>query len=312
MNGNGYFITNKLVQEYVASRVRDPGWDWRRPIDFWGIVVGDDDGPIGDANVELKWNDDSFEGTSAVSIKTDNNGKFKLQGKRGKCLTVRVWRDGYRACRWGVIGFEYANPSDLAYHRPDPERPVLFRLIRKGPPEPLVKRYRMDFRMKAGSEDLHLDLLGQRAVPASEPGVDLVVHAEHGPIREEGRDRWYDWKVVLSVPNGGIQAGTECPPAAPEDGYQPSLEIAGKVEANPTPAEVYDWFFIKSRGGQHFARIHISVVPAPSEGGSPKVYLAEYVLNPAGSRGLEFYDEMQVEQKYYVSPDPNYVPPPRN
>ncbi|MCW5556821.1 MAG: hypothetical protein KIT22_03130 [Verrucomicrobiae bacterium] len=170
----------------------------------------------------------------------------------------------------------------------------------------------MNFRVEEDSGDLHLDLLGQRAVPASEAGVDLVVHAEHGAIREEGRDRWYDWKVVLSVPDGGIQAGTECPPAAPEDGYEPRLEFTGKVERNPNAAEMDDWFFIKSRGGQHFARIHIRVLPASSEGGAAKVHLWEYVLNPAGSRGLEFYEEMQVEHKYYVSPDPNYVPPQRD
>jgi len=210
------------------------------------------------------------------------------------------------------MAFEYADPTDQDYHRPDSNRPVLFRLIRKGPKEPLVKRERMSFRVDEGTGDLHLDLLGQRSVPASDPGVDLVVHAEHGPIREEERARWYDWKVVLSVPDGGIQAGTECPPAAPEDGYQPRLEFAGKVEANRPPGEVFDWFFLKSRGGQHVARIHIKVVPAPLGGGAPKVYLNEYVLNPAGSLGLEFYDDMQVADKYYVSPDPDYVPPRRN
>lgn len=149
-------------------------------------------------------------------------------------------------------------------------------------------------------------------MPPTEPGVDLVVHAEHGPIREENRLLWYDWKVVFSVPDGGIQAGSECPPSAPEEGYLPRLELVGKVEGNVNRAEISDWFFIKSRAGQHVARIRIKVTPAPRGGGAPRVYIHEYVLNPAGSLGLEFYDDMQVADKYYVSPDPGDVTPQRD
>ncbi|MCW5556820.1 MAG: hypothetical protein KIT22_03125 [Verrucomicrobiae bacterium] len=68
MKENGAFMTNKLVQEYVSSKLRDPGWDWRRSISFWGIVVDDADVPIGNADVELIWTDESPKGTSTVNV----------------------------------------------------------------------------------------------------------------------------------------------------------------------------------------------------------------------------------------------------
>ena len=288
------------IRHYFDNIFKDPKYDWKHDINFWGVLLDQHDDPIGHAAVHFVWSDLSNEGTSSTKLQTDNDGRFALLGKIGKGLSVRVSKDGYRDCRSGSIGFEYANPTDRAYHQPDPERPVLFRLIKMGPPEPLVQRSRMAFRCSDVSGDLHLDLLGQRQVGADDPEVDLVVHAEHGPIREVDGRRWFDWKVILSVPNGGLVAGTECPPAAPEDGYLPRLEFQGKVEGRYSMDGVDDWFFFKSRDGRHFGRVHLKVSAAPDGGGAPKVYLAEYVLNPAGSRGLEFYPEMDVSVKYYA------------
>lgn len=299
-NEKHLWTSDKAANNYFQNQSIDPEYDWKQPIDFWGIALDESGTPVIDATVEFSWNDLSAAGTSFSNVKTDSFGKFSLRGKFGKILGVSIKKDGYRRCRWGVIGFEYANPTDRAYHQPDPERPVLFRLIKMGPPEPLVQRSRMSFRCAEDSGDLHLDLLGQRQVGADDPEVDLIVHAEHGPIREVDGRRWFDWKVVLSVPNGGLLAGTECPPAAPEDGYLPRLEFQGKVEGRYSMDGVDDWFFLKSRDGRHFGRVHLKVSAAPDGGGAPKVYLAEYVLNPAGSRGLEFYPEMDVSVKYYA------------
>lgn len=300
MNKSGAWETNEAANEYFRRTKSDRNYDWKRAISFFGIVLDDQDKPIEGVKIHFVWSDLSKLGTSESWAYSDQSGRFNLSGAIGKGVSISASKDGYRRCRWGVIGFEYANPTDRAYHQPDPERPVLFRLIKMGPPEPLVQRSRMSFRCAEDSGDLHLDLLGQRQVGADDPEVDLIVHAEHGPIREVDGRRWFDWKVVLSVPNGGLLAGTECPPAAPEDGYLPRLEFQGKVEGRYSMDGVDDWFFLKSRDGRHFGRVHLKVSAAPDGGGAPKVYLAEYVLNPAGSRGLEFYPEMDVSVKYYA------------
>ena len=61
---------------------------------------------------------------------------------------------------------------------------MLFRLIRKGPPESLVHRDRIqEFRAAEDPGTLAFDLLGQREVPLGDPSVDLIVRTSHGPVR---------------------------------------------------------------------------------------------------------------------------------
>lgn len=246
------------------------------------------------------WSDISATGTSQSETESNEIGRFEITGKFGKGISIRVEKEGYRDCDAGLGTFEYADPTDQTFHEPDPLIPVAFHLTKKGPPEPMVKRGRMELRCAEDSGDLFVDLLGYREVKRGDPSVDLAIHAEHGPIRMVDGGPWFTWKIVLSVPNGGIQAGSECPPSAPEDGYRESIEFKGDVEGRHGQAAVEGWFFLRCHGGQHHARVWMKVLAAPSQGGAPRVYISEYVLNPSGSRNLEFYPDMQVEAKYYV------------
>ena len=161
----------------------------------------------------------------------------------------------------------------------------------------------MEFRCSEGKGDLFLDLLGQRSVTADSQIVDIVVHVEHSPIIQRDGRPWYEWLVVVSVPDGGVQIGSDCPSHAPSSGYQPSIEFQGRLEGRNAPSGPDKWLFVRSRMGMHHARIHLNVAVAPHGGGPPIVYLHEYVLNPSGSRNLEFYSEMDVSEKYYVPRD---------
>ena len=73
-------------------------------------------------------------------------------------------------------------------------------------------------------------------------------------------------------------------PAAPEDGYQPQLAFKGKVEGKHLSG-ISEWFFVKSRGGCLYSRVHLKVAALPNGGGNAKASLLEYSTNPSGSRG---------------------------
>lgn len=287
------------TERFFQGRSEDKNWDWKRPINLWGIVLDDRDQPIGSAKLTFSWTDLSTDGSSSFVLLSDSDGRFSFLGRTGKYLNVSAEKEGYRRCRWGSIGFEFANPTDPEYHRPDSNQPVVFRLIRKGPPEPLVHRNGIQvFRASEDPGTVACDLLGQCEVPPGDSAADLVIRTSHGPARSEGSRRWFAWRVELSVPDGGLQSGTECPPAAPEEGYQPRLVFEGKVEGRNSLSGIEDWFFLKTRGGRQYARVHLKVAALPSGGGNAKVALLEYTVNPAGSRNLEFYPEMQVAEKY--------------
>ncbi|MBL9172959.1 MAG: hypothetical protein JNL10_05450 [Verrucomicrobiales bacterium] len=189
---------------------------------------------------------------------------------------------------------------------------MVFRLIRKGPPEPLVHRDRIqEFRASEDPGIVAFDLLGQREVAPEDPSADLVIQTSHGPVRGEGLQRWFDWRVEVSVPGGGIQPGSECPPAAPDDGYQSRLVFDGKVEGRNSLSGISEWFFVKSRGGNLFSRVHLKVATLPPGGGNAKISLLEYSTNPSGSRNLEIYPELQVNEKYHAPRTPVPARSPR-
>lgn len=294
------------IKKFLRDVQVDKLFEWKQTISFWGVLIDDSNSPIPDADIRFGWTDLSPAGSSELKVHSDENGKFSLTSKTGKRLVVSTQRSGFRDCGEGSISFEYADPSDRAYHRPDSNRPVLFRLIRKGPPESLVHRDRIqEFRAAEDPGTLAFDLLGQREVPQGDPSVDLIVRTSHGPVRGAGLERWFDWTVEVSVPDGGIQTGSECPPAAPEDGYQPQLAFKGKVEGRNTLSGISEWFFVKSRGGRLYSRVHLKVAALPNGGGNAKASLLEYSTNPSGSRNLEVYPELQVNEKYYVPRSPN-------
>ena len=151
--------------------------------------------------------------------------------------------------------------------------------------EPLIKRY--------------------SKVPLPKDGTPMVFDFFSGEVSEKGQlklQMWksenkdaqnhFDWKVVVSVPGGGLQ-GTreEFPFTAPENGYVEELEInapasLGEKWTISTEQQVYVVFgnpkkygrmtFRTKANGQHF--------------------FMDYWLNPSGSRNLEFDPTKQINQ----------------
>lgn len=290
-----------LIQSFLNGRKSDPFWDWKRRIDFWGTVVDSDGVPIASANVEFEWNDMSHSGTSSSEALTDSDGQFELLNKIGKVLTISVSKPGYRRCNWGRVGFEYADPTDSTYHIPTRAQRVIFVLHKMGSPEPMIKRQRLEFRLPKHRKEIEIDLLAQMPVAGSDGAIDLRVFADSSVFVSSTGIVQSNWFVRIDSPQGAIQEGSDCASFAPESGYMPKLEYSGKLGDPDSVSGVLEkWIFLKSRQGKHFSRVWLDIAPVPKGGGSPVMRIHEYVLNPSGSRNLEFYPEMQVAEKYYV------------
>src|ERR1700760_2583116 len=73
-----------------AMNEKDPDWEYKLPISFYGKVVDDSNQPISGVNVAFSWMDLSKEGTTQQNTVSDASGNFSLVGKTGKSLTVQV------------------------------------------------------------------------------------------------------------------------------------------------------------------------------------------------------------------------------
>jgi hypothetical protein len=267
------------VEDYVKRSIEDPQYDWKQPVNFYGRVVDENNTPVADAGVHFEWNDISEKGTSDADTVSDANGFFSLKDRRGKRLYVDVGKAGYYSSGDARNAtFEYANPADGLF-TPDPNRPVVFHLRKKG----------------IGADLIHgLKLLGSRIdgtlsyVDLSEgknsltPPGDLTVQCTRSAI---GKDKKFDWTFTLGAPDGGlIESTDEFMLLAPEDGYQPTYQISHKVGDPDWVAGEKHKFYVKSQGGKHYARIEITIIP---DYGQNAAYDLKWDLNPNDSRNLE-------------------------
>jgi hypothetical protein len=259
----------------------DPSFDWKQPINFYGFVVDEGNAVVVGASVSFEWNDTSEKGTSKASTVSDGNGFFSLIGRRGKRLYVDVGKEGYYSSgNSRGAAFEYANPFDGLF-KPDPNRPVVFHLRKKGVGVDLitsqygVKPY-FGITVPLDGKPVQVDLLERK----TEQGQLTVTQ-----IKPEFKN-WKqatNWSFRMEIPSGGfIEQNDEFPFTAPEEGYQPIVEFnfqqgqQGWVENLPAK-NYYIKFGNPPRYG--WLKLDTSIM---MEGAR-----FTYAINPDGSRNLE-------------------------
>ncbi len=198
----------------------DPKFEWKMPIEFYGLVVDENETPVPGAIVKLQWNDLSQTGTSYAEALSGADGRFSLENVTGKVLEVRVSKEGYETLDY-VKAFEYAAFFDKHFHTPDRDAPVIFRLRKKMDAEPLIVRQTL-YGFKVDGTPHSIDLrTGTKRVGADGVG-DLIIRVN----RPEKPDGQFDWSLsITGVGDAGLIEVEEGSMAeAPEDGYNPNVE----------------------------------------------------------------------------------------
>lgn len=278
---------DEAVRDYVANKLADPEYDWKQPINFYGKAVDENEQPVEGASAHFKWTDLSANGTSEHQTVSDAAGLFSMENQKGKRLSVTVSKgDYYSTADARLASYEYANPAD-GLLTPEPNRPVIFHLRKKGETQPLVvMRGNMNvpgvgrkFALPTNGHPVGIDLLRGKAVAAGGPvEVQCWIANESGRFNEP-----YDWQYKITVPGGGISPATnEFNFEAPVEGYQPA--VAGEVRkdlewlwANKTEKS----FFVRLADGK-YALINFVIYA----GRNPFCQIESFV-NPSGSRNLE-------------------------
>ena len=194
---------------------RDPKFEWRMPIKFYGKVIDQDGRPVSGARIRYGWN--GVNGSNERFDESNSEGMFSIENIQGKLLSVRVGREGYHAVNNGFGSFEYAAFFEPDYHEPDPENPVVFQMLQKGPSEPLIHRGPTLLSARNDGTSTSFDLItGQRAVANS---GDIAVRITKGPKKGNR----FDWTVTIEGKGGTglIESSDEFMVTAPADGYQP-------------------------------------------------------------------------------------------
>jgi hypothetical protein len=276
---------DQAMQAWWQRRELDKQADWKIPISFYGKVVDQDMHPLFGANVQFEWTDLSAKGTSKTNTTSDEQGFFSLLDARGKNLGVYVSKEGYDAPKNAQArAFEFADPGERNYYEPNHNDPVLFQLRKKGEGANLIKKS-IEIVLPGDGSTAKVDL----ATGKVSQGGQLEVQASK-PWPPRPMSPHYDWKVALTIPDGGfVETPEEFAFEAPETGYLPSFEIN-------MPSTASDWrvsaektlYFIYGEP-KKYGRLQLR-----TDGNSRYVFI-EYVLNPSGSRNLEFGPAKEVK-----------------
>jgi hypothetical protein len=245
---------------------------------YFGKVVDENGNPI--PGVKVSYNGNALNETgndvirNAGSVTTDSRGIFKIDGIRGIGLMVELSHPNYYPYPENSTGFDKRSPPRSGYFSDAEDKAELFRMHIKGMPVPLIERH--------GGADVPLDgsptkvsLFGETR---QQQVAQLEIQAWTNPPSENA-ERRCDWRVLLSVPGGGITESTNYFDfVAPDTGYleHASIEVSGSESARNA-------FFVRTPNA--FIRLRTHFIA-----GQNLFATFDYFLNPDGSRNLESDD----------------------
>lgn len=208
---------------------RDPKFEWKIPIRFYGRVVDQDGIGIEDARVVLSWTNLSPEGSEQRVLQTGRDGYFSLQGVKGKRLLVtEIGKENYVLERTAVpFSFEYAAFFDEFYFEPSRASPIVYRLLRALKPSELLRR--------EGEIDLVDESMAKIELWDAET-LDLDLLDSTGPVERHGT-----WLLRVQIAGGGVQCTTDdVMVRAPSEGYASHIDIRHSTAKPARWISIYD------------------------------------------------------------------------
>ena len=259
---------------------RDPSFQWKIPIRFYGIVLDESDKPVQGATIRFGWNDVS--GSKEQFGVSGPDGKFQLSGIRGKILTVKASKDGYHASGSKAgQAFEYAAFFEPIYHEPDAAKPVVFRLIRELSAERLIgkRRYKNLSYNRRWYFNFQTGLLTSVEPTGPALGISCI-------RSESSRVDPFDWNLVLEGMGLKMRPiDVEFVQLAPETGYAETWEVAYGAKTKPFPSSMRQRLYIQTKENK-FGWFEIEIMHPNDRSLGPTVGITSY-LNPTGSRVIQ-------------------------
>jgi hypothetical protein len=213
-------------------------------------------------------------------------------------MSVSVGKEGYYSTRESNQYFKFGKMDASEKHSPDPHRPVVFPLRKRGQGVDLISA---DYppgmaqypQLRRDGTPVELDLLkGGQAAPGT------------GQLKMEfwsdktNSNSIFNWKLKLSVPGGGlVETKEELPFQPPENGYQFPLVIDMPTTNRNWNSDIRTRYYIHLPDGK-YGRVEVDFL---AFNGGIRVHS---VLNPSGSRNLE-----PPPPKPFTPAVPSWAPP---
>lgn len=267
---------------------------YQTPIEFYGRVVDQHGDPVPGATVKLFPVDtpSGDESKSKLTLNSDADGKFSVQGLRGFSLGVQVNKDGYLYL--SPLGgpsssalIDYANGAEAGKRFSNPETPLVLELQKIGIVEPLIY-------IEKPRWNLPLDGKVRRIALDSDTGtgphqIEFRLWSDTRIRHEPGNNAYtpFGWSFEARIPGGGfIWSDSDYNFEAPETGYKEAIRYD-----HPAPQPRGKWkrfqngrYFVKFADGSH-GRIRFDI-DAGIESDYGPLSMTSWLNPKPGSRNL--------------------------
>jgi len=275
---------------------------YSNPFDFYGKVIDENDQPIPNAEVGYTLINAHFAPGEKGSTQSDEDGLFTITGNAG-ALTVGVEKDGY----YGITDYssgafsttmnrtpelmkKVKPPYEGGYDRPLPTKdsPAVFVLKKKGIAEELI-RTSGRYAMSNDGTPIGIDLTSGSSTSINQADIKFEYWGDKSIQDQRGN---HDWRFRITVPGGGLtERSGEFDFEAPESGYQQSVEINMPTSlGDEWKYSINRNYFVKLPDG-NYGRVQLRIYG----GHKYKVTINEALVNPSGSRNLEYDPSLAVK-----------------
>lgn len=276
-------------EKWKLGRALDPAYEWKTPIEFYGMVLDESDKPVENAQVEIEWSGTTeLHRSESVGRRTqfsNAEGLFEITGIRGKMMLVDVKKDGYFKQKPPNNGrFEYAGFWEPTFIEPERDNPVVFRLIRRPEAEPTL-RVGERLLLPPPIWSTHIDLLAKPAETVQ--GGDMTLRILRPP--NPGHRTPIDWELKIEG-NGDtefVESTDEFMLRAPVGGYKKHLikeyrQVKGSAESK---IELY----VRSRSRKFYAAVTFIVTPYyPMASVDKACIIVDATVNPNDSPNVVY------------------------
>ncbi|MEI6076958.1 MAG: hypothetical protein WCS94_15365 [Verrucomicrobiota bacterium] len=294
-NSTVFIDTNRLIRDKI-SQLEEFTQAYNKhhniPVDFYGKIIDQNSNPVVGAKINVtvrqQYVISAIQQTSSdteipLEATSGRDGCFTIQGEKGDSLHMdSIQKGGYKLAPKIEKTYEYASNSIEPFH-PDSQNPVVIRMWKLGEPAQLVSQDK-DTRIPYDGTPVIFNLLtGQQNVGAGDLRVTLI----RNPLNiTNGYKQAFEWHATIEAINGGLlQSDDEFMYEAPEQGYQPKIQIDMPADTNKW-ANIYDISFYAKTRNEHV----YSWVKLEFRVDSPKTqtgFTITSAANPNGSRNLQ-------------------------
>lgn len=263
------------IEELVPG---SPEW-WRKgyetPMDFYGLVLDQEDRAVPAANIRISWNEGDGD-NKVVTMSSNDAGRFSFLGRRGLNLRVDVEKEGYYQVftnDGSKQNLDFFVPGGEPDNDGNPNNPTIFRLKKQGEGVDLITNEFRDKLPQSGK--VNIDLLTGR--PSSNGQLELS-------LERLSQERHFPWNAKIAIKGGGfVKAEGQFIHEAPEDGYNEELSWSFPLQEDGR-AESYiikEDYYVKFGSPVKYGRIMIYLKAHSSH------LLLKSWVNPDGGRNLE-------------------------